>query len=651
MPGGPQDPDQPTPAQLAKAALRRLALARQEPTPENYAQAWAEECGLAAPVLPARARGPLERLVARVADSAEARQALLASLLQGDWEQAGRQVEQAADSAAGQSQAWAQLIERLTRGLERGGRQWTLARKKDSLQRVLDSSRGDMQRLSHRLRQLLGSWEDDTELPAEAAPGAEAPAAPAAPTTAEASAAAMPAEAPTAPAPTQARAAAADPAAATAARPASTALPPADAPAQPAGPSPAQGLSGTAAAPTDVSGTGHWPAVLHPLQATVRQALPADHPRASGLADELAALADQIARQGATPSLAQAVAEVCERAGRLLSHRHHLLEQVHRLSREMAGSLAEVAEDDSWVQGQMASLQERLAEAPNARAVQSASVLLAEARARQRELRGERDQARQALKHMIHRMLHELGELDQTTGRFSDGMQRYADTIERAESLESLAGVVREMVEEGRAVHGLVSSARARLHDEHGRAEQLEGRVRELETELRRLSDEASTDALTQIANRRGLMQAFELEQARALREAAPLAVGLLDIDNFKRLNDSLGHAAGDQALVALAEHVRRSLRPVDVVARYGGEEFVVLLPATPVAEAQVVLTRLQRLLSASLFMHDGQEVFVTFSAGVTAYRDGEAVEEALERADEALYEAKRTGKNRTCIG
>ena len=74
------------------------------------------------------------------------------------------------------------------------------------------------------------------------------------------------------------------------------------------------------------------------------------------------------------------------------------------------------------------------------------------------------------------------------------------------------------------------------------------------------------------------------------------------------------------------------------------------MLTSTPVAEAQQVLTRLQRQLTASLFMHDGREVFVTFSAGVTDYRPGEALELALERADEALYEAKRTGKNRTCI-
>ena len=131
---------------------------------------------------------------------------------------------------------------------------------------------------------------------------------------------------------------------------------------------------------------------------------------------------------------------------------------------------------------------------------------------------------------------------------------------------------------------------------------------------------------------------------------AAPLAVGLIDIDNFKKLNDSLGHAAGDVALKSLAARVKEWLRPVDHLARFGGEEFVVLLPGTPVAEGQQVLTRLQRRLSAGLFMHEGREVFVTFSAGVSAWCPGETLEAALGRADEGLYEAKRTGKNRTCI-
>jgi diguanylate cyclase len=123
----------------------------------------------------------------------------------------------------------------------------------------------------------------------------------------------------------------------------------------------------------------------------------------------------------------------------------------------------------------------------------------------------------------------------------------------------------------------------------------------------------------------------------------------LIDIDNFKKLNDTLGHATGDLALKALAAAVRERLRPADHLARFGGEEFVVLLPDTDDADAQQVLTRLQRGLTEALFLHEGREVFVTFSAGVTAWRTGEPLQSTLERADEALYEAKRTGKNRTC--
>jgi diguanylate cyclase len=294
-------------------------------------------------------------------------------------------------------------------------------------------------------------------------------------------------------------------------------------------------------------------------------------------------------------------------------------------------------------------LRERLGEGLSVRGVHAAAELLAATRARQHELRQQRESARDALKAMIQHMLAELADLGQHTGRFSDNVQRYAQTIEQADSLQGLAGVVQEMVAETRAVHAVVDGARERLSREHARAAELEQRVRDLEGELRRLSDEVSTDALTQVANRRGLLQAFEAESARAQREGVVLAVGLIDIDNFKKLNDSLGHTVGDEALKALAASVKQSLRPMDHVARFGGEEFVVLLPGTSRDDAQALLARLQRQLSASLFMHEGREVFVTFSAGVTALRTGEALDAALERADRALYEAKRTGKNRTC--
>ncbi|HET9644784.1 MAG TPA: diguanylate cyclase [Burkholderiaceae bacterium] len=549
---GTPTPTPQAPAAIAKAALLRLASAKLEPTPENYARAYAEEAGEPTP-----------------------------------------------------AQAWAMLIERIVRGLERGGRQWTAARKKESLQRVLEGSRGDAQRLQQRLRGMLASWDSDNgaEAPLIAGDSALGPGSGPSPAVADAS------------------------------------------------PPPAAPLHPPAAQPVPATSSDRaWQPLVMQLEGTVRSALPADEPRAAELAEELSALADRIASEGPTPHIAAAVEAVCTRARRLLAHRHHLVEGLGALCRELTAGLTELSEDESWARGQCESLQARLAEDLSVRGVRAASEVLAQTRERQHALRSERDRAREALKGLIHRMLHELGELGETTGRFHESVGRHAEVIESADSLESLAGAVREMVEESRAVQALVRQTQTRLHDEHERAGELERKVRELEGELRRLSEEVSTDALTQIANRRGLMQAFEVEQSKLARGAGPLALGLIDIDNFKKLNDSLGHNAGDQALKALAQRVRTSLRPHDSIARFGGEEFVVMLPDTPLEEARLVLTRLQRAVSGSLFMHDEKPVLVTFSAGVTLYRDGERIEQALERADEALYEAKRTGKNRTCV-
>jgi diguanylate cyclase len=378
----------------------------------------------------------------------------------------------------------------------------------------------------------------------------------------------------------------------------------------------------------------------------VRLALPAQDDAPHEIAAALAAITDQIDQAGATPARIEELEALGRRAVPVLQHRHHLVDQLGALCAELTASLTDLAENDSWAQGQCEAMQAKIDEGLSARGIRAVSELLRDTRARQGQLREERERARDSLKGLINRMLSELDELGSQTGHFHDSVGRYADVIEKADSLESLAGVVREMVEESRSVQALVGETQRRLSEEHSRASALNRRVNELETELRRLSEEVSTDQLTQVANRRGLMQAFDIERARMERTGARLCVGLLDIDNFKRLNDELGHGAGDEALKSLAAVVSRTLRPTDLTARYGGEEFVVLLPDTAVEEGQVILTRLQRSLSGGLFMHQEKQVFVTFSAGVTDYRMGERIEEALERADQALYEAKRGGRD-----
>lgn len=612
-----------TPAQLAKAALRRLALDKLEPTPDNYARAYQLEQGGPPPAsLPERAQRTLERLVARGFEG-DAATAILSALLDGDWDRAERAISE--PQAGGD--ALATLIERLVRSVERGGKQWTTARKKDSLQRVLAGSRGDSVRLQQRLRQLVTNWEADTvgagDEPADAAASGaagEVVAAAPAPSSAPASAKAARAEPP-----------AAEPPAANSVRQ--------DAP--PAGPQP-----------------GERAVVV--LGNTVVRAMPSQDAISRSLADAIGQAAQRFRQDSATPEDAREIEVLCDRADWVLQHREHLFEQISGLCLELTSSLTELAEDASWAQGQCDAMRLTVEEGLTARGVKSVSELLRTTRSRQAELRLERDSARDALKLMINRMLSELGELGSQTGRFHESVGRYADVIESADTLESLAGVVREMVEESRTVQLLVSQTQHRLEEEHARASELSNRVGELEGELRRLSSEVSTDQLTQIANRRGLLQAFDVECARLQRaegdvpdedKPAGLSIGLLDIDNFKKLNDELGHSAGDEALKALAATVSKTLRPTDMVARYGGEEFVVLLPDTPVDEGQQILTRLQRSLTGGLFMHENKQIFVTFSAGVTAYCPGERIEDALERADMALYQAKRAGKNRTLIG
>jgi diguanylate cyclase (GGDEF)-like protein len=171
------------------------------------------------------------------------------------------------------------------------------------------------------------------------------------------------------------------------------------------------------------------------------------------------------------------------------------------------------------------------------------------------------------------------------------------------------------------------------------------GRLRDREKALERLS---CTDPLTGLANRREFFAAFERELARADRHGATVAVAILDLDHFKAINDVHGHIVGDQALVMAARVVGEGLRRVDVLARYGGEEFVVLLPDTDAEGARAVAERCRERLAAMPLVSGGAAVTVTASFGVAATRGlGARAEDVLRAADEALYKAKREGRNR----
>jgi diguanylate cyclase (GGDEF)-like protein len=162
----------------------------------------------------------------------------------------------------------------------------------------------------------------------------------------------------------------------------------------------------------------------------------------------------------------------------------------------------------------------------------------------------------------------------------------------------------------------------------------------------------AITDALTTLYNSRYLHDQLAIELESAKRYNTPLTCLMLDIDNFKLINDKYGHPSGDMVLAALAKILRDSVRRIDIVGRLGGEEFLILMPHTPPKIAFCIGERIRQAVQRWPFKVDGTEISMTVSVGAASYPDEYVKDKAsfLKAADNALYEAKRLGKNKTVL-
>jgi diguanylate cyclase (GGDEF)-like protein len=184
---------------------------------------------------------------------------------------------------------------------------------------------------------------------------------------------------------------------------------------------------------------------------------------------------------------------------------------------------------------------------------------------------------------------------------------------------------------------GYVYRLRMRLSDSH----------KELTKAFDRLGELAIRDELTGAYNRRFLMETLAGERSRAERLAAPFSVCLIDIDHFKSINDTLGHAAGDAVLKHFAALAPRGLRGIDTFGRFGGEEFLIVLPGTGRPGAIAVGERVRAACEATVFPGLPAGRLLTITAGVATHAKGEDVTAMLARADQALYQGKNAGRNR----
>jgi len=206
-----------------------------------------------------------------------------------------------------------------------------------------------------------------------------------------------------------------------------------------------------------------------------------------------------------------------------------------------------------------------------------------------------------------------------------------------------------------RRISSEVSVLRRAVEDKQKRDEQsyaqLTARIEALQSRLVEAEEEASLDALTRVPNRASFDRALEKLLAAAQRAGTPLALAMVDIDDFKQVNDTHGHQIGDRVLLCTAQLLGRALRQSDVVARFGGEEFAVILNGATLDQAEQRLRQVLKEIAATTFEYEanGQRSTVRFSAscGVAELGGSESIDDLVRRADEGLYDAKRKGKNR----
>ncbi len=324
----------------------------------------------------------------------------------------------------------------------------------------------------------------------------------------------------------------------------------------------------------------------------------------------------------------------------LLDLLHLILENVSALSL-----------DDSWLKGQVDGLLAAVEPPLDLRRLDDVKQRVREVMARQSVAKARTLEAQEEMRRMLSDFIGRLSSMSESSFTFQHKIEESARRMEGIKTFEDLSPLLQDIIATARDMAKQTSQEHDQLESLKNKASATEEEITKLQQELLRASDSARHDPLTSALNRKGLEEALIREIAIMRRKETPLSVAFLDIDNFKKLNDRLGHESGDAALIHLVNIVRLSLRPADTLARYGGEEFVILMPDSALGDAIKAMQRCQRDLTKRFFLSGNEKVLITFSAGVAQFSREESGADAIRRADQAMYLAKRTGKNRVLGG
>ena len=497
---------------------------------------------------------------------------------------------EAPDTEAKPAPSWSKLIRNLLKQLDTPHKGLTITRKKDGLETVLSKFAADPDVLFEKLQGLMQSWSSG---PTAINPGDMVPAAPVAPGL----------------------------------TPAAAALPAASTPEAQSHAELAAQLRELLALSLE-SSISAQPELSNEIRMQVQKV------RTVSDAEQAATLTRQLRQFWITQELRG-------------DDKIKIQEGMVRLLRLLVQNIEELATDDKWLHGQVVTLQEIIEQPIDKRVIADAERNLRNAIIKQGTLKESLTDAKTTLKSLMTTFIDRLGELTESTGEYHLKIEGYSQKIGGADNLTELSEILDAIMHDTRIIQASALRSREELENTRKQAHAAEERARKLEQELEEVSEKMHEDQLTGALNRRGMEETLEREIKRADRQQEPVSLALIDIDNFKQLNDTLGHLAGDQALIHLTSVIKDALRPMDAVARYGGEEFLIIMPNTALDEGVATVTRLQRELTKRFFLHENQRVLITFSAGVALRNNEENTEDLIDRADKAMYHAKKTGKNR----
>lgn len=585
------------PSETARETLKRLSLQRIPPTPDNYRALYNEIAGT--PITEDFPEKSLKALAGSLPrntpEQARFARQIDSAVSDKNWEGLKTTLVDLLNKTAGEPPNWSVLIRDLLTRLEARQAELTPAKKREALDHVLASATApDL--LYTRLQGLLKNW---SQAGAQAAAIENA----------------------------TARDTAAVPPAPTFAQTTLPAVPPSDEIAK--------------------GSTGELLNLLAQLLESSISTLLTDHAELAAEATRLATAAKIASGTEAVTTFVANMKRFSYRLNFVAEDQVELKSALLHLLHLIIDNINELVLDDQHLQGQIAVVLELVSQPLNLRRLDDVERRMKDVIYKQSALKKSLLDAKDQIKLMLATFVDRLADLSESTGDYHDKIERCADKISKANDITDLSVVLEEVMRETRSIQFNAQRARDELVQMRGKVSAAEHEVQRLQDELANASQLVRHDPLTGVLNRKGMDDAFDTEVSRARRHNSNLCLALLDIDNFKKLNDSLGHAAGDAALVHLAKVVREALRPEDTLARYGGEEFVVLLPDTPLEDAVQVMVRVQRELTRRFFLHNNNKVLITFSCGVATLGAEEQAMAAIQRADGAMYLAKRAGKNR----